>query len=65
MKTKREIAILGSTGSIGRQTLDILAEYPELFSPYLLTANTQVDLLAEQAIKYGAKHVIIADDIIS
>ena len=62
MKTKREIAILGSTGSIGRQTLDILAEYPELFSPYLLTANTQVDLLAEQAIKYGAKHVIIADE---
>lgn len=62
METKREIAILGSTGSIGRQTLDILAEYPELFSPYLLTANTQVDLLAEQAIKYGAKHVIIADE---
>lgn len=62
METKREIAILGSTGSIGRQTLDIIAEYPELFSPYLLTANTQVELLAEQAIKYGAKHVIIADE---
>ena len=59
--TKRQIAILGSTGSIGRQTLDILAEYPDMFAPYLLTANTQVDLLAEQAIKYGAKHVIIAD----
>ncbi len=62
METKREIAILGSTGSIGRQTLDILAEYPDLFSPYLLTANTQVDLLAQQAVKYGAKHVIIADE---
>ena len=62
VETKREIAILGSTGSIGRQTLDILAEHPHLFSPYLLTANTQVDLLAEQAIKYGAKHVIIADE---
>ena len=62
VETKREIAILGSTGSIGKQTLDILAEYPELFSPYLLTANTQVELLAEQAIKYGAKHVIIADE---
>ena len=61
MGTKRQIAILGSTGSIGRQTLDILAEYPELFSPYLLTANTQAELLAEQAIKYGAKHIIIAD----
>ena len=62
MENKREIAILGSTGSIGKQTLDILAEYPDMFSPYLLTANTQVDLLAEQAIKYGAKHVIIADE---
>ena len=62
MKTKREIAILGSTGSIGRQTLVILAEYPELFSPSLLTANTQVDLLAGQAKIYGAKHEIIADE---
>ena len=62
METKRQIAILGSTGSIGRQTLDIMAEYPELFSPYLLTANTQAELLAEQAVKYGAKHVIIADN---
>lgn len=61
VETKRQIAILGSTGSIGRQTLDIMAEYPELFSPYLLTANTQAELLAEQAVKYGAKHVIIAD----
>lgn len=62
VETKRQIAILGSTGSIGRQTLDIMAEYPELFSPYLLTANTQAELLAEQAMKYGAKHVIIADN---
>ena len=62
VETKRQIAILGSTGSIGRQTLDIMAEYPELFSPYLLTANTQAELLAEQAVKYGAKHVIIADN---
>ena len=61
VETKRQIAILGSTGSIGRQTLDILAEYQDMFTPYLLTANTQADLLAEQAIKYGAKHVIIAD----
>lgn len=62
VETKRQIAILGSTGSIGRQTLDIMAEYPKLFSPYLLTANTQAELLAEQAVKYGAKHVIIADN---
>lgn len=62
METKRQIAILGCTGSIGKQTLDILAEYPHLFSPYLLTANTQVELLAQQAIKHKAKHVIIADE---
>lgn len=62
MNDKREIAILGSTGSIGRQTLDIADEYPELFSPYLLTANTNVDTLAEQAIKYKPRHVIIADE---
>lgn len=62
METKREIAILGSTGSIGRQTLDVIAEYPSKFSAYLLTANTKAELLAEQAVKYGAKHVIIADE---
>lgn len=62
MENRKNIAILGSTGSIGRQTLDILSEYPNLFSPYLITANTSVDLLIEQAIKYHPKHVIIADE---
>lgn len=61
VENKRYIAILGSTGSIGCQTLDILHEYPDIFSPYLLTANTNAEKLADQAIKYHAKHVIIAD----
>ena len=61
MDNKKQIAILGSTGSIGRQTLDILSEYPDLFAPYLLTANTSVDLLIEQALKYSPKHAIISD----
>ena len=61
MEQKINIAILGSTGSIGRQTLDIISEYPEKFTPYLLTANSSVDLLVEQARKYLPKYVIIAD----
>lgn len=62
MNNKRKIAILGSTGSIGRQTLDIISEYPDMFEPYLLTANSSVDKLIEQARKYKPKHVIIAND---
>lgn len=62
MENKKNVAILGSTGSIGRQTMDIMTEYPDLFTPYLLTANTSVDLLIEQALKYNPKHVIIADE---
>ena len=61
MEQKINIAILGSTGSIGRQTLDIISEYPDKFTPYLLTANSSVDLLVEQARKYLPKYVIIAD----
>ena len=62
MNKRKQIAILGSTGSIGRQTLDILSEYPDLFAPYLLTANTSVDLLIEQALKYKPKLAIISDE---
>ncbi len=58
----QNIAILGSTGSIGRQTVDIICEYSELFKAYLLTANSSVDLLVEQAIKLQPKYVIIAND---
>ncbi len=54
--------MLGSTGSIGRQTLDIIAEYGDLFSPYLLVANTSVDLLARQAVECHPKRVIIGDE---
>lgn len=61
MKEQKNIAILGSTGSIGRQSLDIIAEYPELFRAYLLTANTSVELLTEQAIRFRPKYVIISD----
>ncbi len=58
----KNIAILGSTGSIGRQTLDIISEYPDLFRAWLLVANRSADLLIEQAIAYKPKYVVIADE---
>ena len=61
MESKKQIAILGSTGSIGRQTLDVLAEYPDRFAPCLLVANRSVELLAEQAAKFRPQCVIIGD----
>ena len=57
----RNIAILGSTGSIGRQTLDIIAEYPQLFRAYLLVAHTSSDLLIKQARRFVPHQVIIGE----
>ena len=62
MDNKRHIAILGSTGSIGRQTLDIISEYPDKFAPFVLTANTSVDLLIQQSLKYHPRYAIVADE---
>ncbi len=59
---KRQIAILGSTGSIGRQTLDIISEYPDRFEPFVITANTSVDLLIQQSLKYHPRFAIVADE---
>lgn len=58
----RNIAVLGSTGSIGRQTLDIIAEYPQLFKAWLLVARSSADLLIRQARQYRPHMVIIADE---
>ena len=59
---KKQIAILGSTGSIGTQALDVISQHPDLFEVYCLTANNQVDLLAEQAHKYKPDSVVIANE---
>ena len=59
--SKRHIAILGSTGSIGTQTLDVVAQHPDLFQVELLTANTNADLLIEQAVQFNPGCVIICD----
>lgn len=58
---KKNVAVIGSTGSIGRQTLDIIAQHPDKFSAEVLTANTQADLLIEQALKFNPNVVVIAD----
>ena len=58
---KRRIAILGSTGSIGTQALDVIAQHPDLFEVELLTANNNADLLIEQAIKFKPNNVVICN----
>lgn len=62
MKRKRNIALLGSTGSIGRQTLEVVSEYPDLFQAWVLVANNSADLLIEQALKYEPQMVVIANE---
>ena len=61
-ETRRNIAVLGSTGSIGRQTLDIIAEYPDMFNAWLLVARSSADLLIQQARQFRPHMVIIADE---
>lgn len=58
---KKQIAILGSTGSIGTQALQVIAEHPDLYEVYALTANNRAELLAEQARKFLPEAVVIAN----
>ena len=62
MSEQKNIGVLGSTGSIGTQTLDIIAEYPELFRASVLTARRQWKLLAEQALKFRPDLVVIGQE---
>ena len=59
---KRRIAILGSTGSIGKQALDVISRHPELFCAEVLTANSNSVLLIKQAIEHNVNSVVIADE---
>lgn len=59
---KRRIAILGSTGSIGTQTLDVIERNPDKFEAEILTAGTNWELLVQQAIKFLPNAVVIADE---
>ena len=58
----KQLAILGSTGSIGTQTLDVVRQHPEAFSVYALTAHRSLDLLVEQALEFKPAVVCIADE---
>lgn len=60
---KKKIAILGSTGSIGTQALQVIEEHSELYEAYILTANNSVGKLVEQARKYLPEAVVIANEI--
>lgn len=59
---KQQICILGSTGSIGTQALEVIEEHKERFEAYCLTANNKVELLAEQARKFRPACVVIANE---
>ena len=59
---KRRIAVLGSTGSIGTQALDVISRHPDLFTAEVLVANSNSSLLISQAIKHDVNTVVIADD---
>ncbi|WP_299376283.1 1-deoxy-D-xylulose-5-phosphate reductoisomerase [uncultured Kiloniella sp.] len=58
---KKSITVMGSTGSVGTSTVDLLKRSPELFDVEALTANKNVDLLAQQAIELNAKMAVVAD----
>ena len=58
----KRLAILGSTGSIGTQTLDVIRQHPDRFEAYALTANNSVDKLIEQAREYRPEVVVIANE---
>ena len=59
---KQQICILGSTGSIGTQALDVISQHPDLYEAYALTANNNYEKLAEQARKFHPAAVVIANE---
>jgi 1-deoxy-D-xylulose-5-phosphate reductoisomerase len=60
--TVKRIALFGSTGSIGKQALEVIAANPDKFSVEILTANNNVDLLVQQALHYQPNIVVIGED---
>ena len=59
---KKRITVLGSTGSIGTQTLEVIGNHPEAFELIAITAGKNIDLLIKQALKYLPQYVVIADE---
>lgn len=62
MNVKKGIAILGSTGSIGTQALEVIGAYPAIFDLQVITAHSNADLLIQQAIQYQPNAVVIGDE---
>ncbi|HYF43235.1 MAG TPA: 1-deoxy-D-xylulose-5-phosphate reductoisomerase, partial [Ramlibacter sp.] len=59
---KQRIAVLGSTGSVGTNTLDVIARHPDRFEVAALTASTQVDLMLEQCARFQPRLAVMADE---
>ncbi|MCK9616470.1 MAG: 1-deoxy-D-xylulose-5-phosphate reductoisomerase [Lentimicrobiaceae bacterium] len=62
MVAKKRIAVLGSTGSIGTQALEVIRNHPEVFEAEVLTANTNTDLLIKQALEFKPNAVVIVNE---
>ncbi len=62
MSQQQSITILGSTGSIGTSTLDVLARHPDKFSVYALTASSQVDLMLTQCVQFKPQVVVMVQE---
>ncbi|MEM6765400.1 MAG: 1-deoxy-D-xylulose-5-phosphate reductoisomerase [Bacteroidota bacterium] len=62
MSEAKRVAILGSTGSIGTQALDVIAAFPDKFMAQVLTAGSNADLLIQQALQFQPSHVVIAEE---
>lgn len=62
MDMKKSIAVLGSTGSIGTSTLDVIARHPERFEVFALTASTQIELMQQQCIQFKPRYAVMASE---
>ena len=63
MASTKHIALLGSTGSIGRQTLDVIDSFPDRFEVVALACQRSVEAVVAQAKRYGPKLVAVADEL--
>ena len=62
MQSVQRITILGSTGSIGKSTLDVLARHPQQFAVYALTASTQIDLMLAQCAQFKPEVAVMVHE---
>ncbi len=60
---RQMITVLGATGSIGKNTLDVLARHKDLYQVFALSANTQVDLLLQQCLEHSPRYAVMLDDV--